>query len=46
MMGLRTQFVHLYVKDKTQTAGASFVDHGLYTKWSSSTKRPPGARAG
>lgn len=32
MMGLRTQFVHLYVKDKTQTAGASFVDHGLYTQ--------------
>lgn len=32
MMGLRTQFVHLYVKDKTQTAGASFVDYGLYTQ--------------
>ena len=32
MMGLRTQFVHLYVKDKTQTAGAAFVDHGLYTQ--------------
>lgn len=32
MMGLRTQFVHLYVRDKTQTAAASFVDHGLYTQ--------------
>lgn len=32
MMGLRTQFVHLYVKDKTQTAAAAFVDYGLYTQ--------------
>lgn len=32
MMGLRTQFVHLYVKDRTQTAAAPFVDYGLYTQ--------------
>ncbi len=47
MMGLRTQFVHLYVKDKTQTAGASFVDHGLYTQVEQPNKTaPPGARTG
>lgn len=29
---LRTQFVHLYVKDLTGGAGAQFVDYGLYTQ--------------
>lgn len=29
---LRTQFVHLYVKDLTAGDGASFVDYGLYTQ--------------
>lgn len=32
MMGLRTQFVHLYVKDLTQSAEARFEDYGLYTQ--------------
>ena len=32
MMGLRTQFVHLYVKDLTQSANALFEDYGLYTQ--------------
>lgn len=32
MMGLRTQFVHLYVKDLTASANASFEDYGLYTQ--------------
>lgn len=36
MMSLRTQFVHLYVRDTTavatgESAGAAFVDYGLYT---------------
>ena len=32
MMGLRTQFVHLYVKDLTDSASGVFEDYGLYTK--------------
>ena len=32
MIGLRTQFVHLYVKDLTEDAGAAFEDYGLYTQ--------------
>ena len=32
MMSARTQFVHLYVKDETQGAGADFVDYGLYVQ--------------
>lgn len=31
MMGLRTQFVHLYVKDET-SGSDSFDDYGLYTQ--------------
>lgn len=31
MMGLRTQFVHLYVKDETSGSN-SFDDYGLYTQ--------------
>lgn len=29
---LRTQFVHLYVKDMTSEGNAQFVDYGLYTQ--------------
>lgn len=32
MMGLRTQFVHLYVKDLTDSASGVFEDYGLYTQ--------------
>jgi spore coat protein H len=33
MVSLRTQFVHLYVKDKTSNPpGDSFVDYGLFTQ--------------
>lgn len=32
MMGLRTQFVHLYVKDLTDSDTGAFVDYGLYTQ--------------
>ncbi len=32
MMGLRTTFVHLYVKDKTEGGNGEFVDYGLYTQ--------------
>ena len=34
MIGARTQFVHLYVKDQTgeNSADAQFVDYGLYTQ--------------
>lgn len=31
VMSLRTQFVHLYVKDETEGSGG-FVDYGLYTQ--------------
>ena len=41
MIGLRTQFVHLYVKDQTgnDATGAKFVDYGLYTKVEQPNKR-------
>ncbi len=32
MVSLRTQFVHLYVKDETDSTGKKFVDYGLYTQ--------------
>lgn len=32
IMGLRTQFVHLYVKDTTGNQPNQFVDYGLYTQ--------------
>ena len=32
LMSLRTQFVHLYVKDLTEGEDAGFVDYGLYTQ--------------
>ena len=33
MIGMRTQFVHLYVKDKTKTTpDTAFIDYGLYTQ--------------
>ena len=32
MMGLRTQFVHLYVKDLTDSDSGLFEDYGLYTQ--------------
>ena len=41
MIGLRTQFVHLYVKDPTgnDATGAKFVDYGLYTQVEQPNKR-------
>lgn len=32
LMGLRTQFVHLYVKDLTEGEKGKFEDYGLYTQ--------------
>lgn len=32
MVGLRTQFVHLWVKDETEKSGGTFVDYGIYTQ--------------
>ena len=32
MVGLRTQFVHLYVKDNTEGSGGKFEDYGIYTQ--------------
>ncbi|HIZ30136.1 MAG TPA: CotH kinase family protein [Candidatus Fournierella merdipullorum] len=32
MLGLRTTFVHLYVKDTTAGGSGQFVDYGLYTQ--------------
>ena len=32
MTGLRTQFVHLYVRDLTTGSGVAFEDYGLYTQ--------------
>ena len=32
MVGLRTQFVHLYVKDNTEESGGKFKDYGIYTQ--------------
>ncbi len=31
MMGLRTRFVHLYVKDTTAGGNGAFTDYGIYT---------------
>lgn len=31
MMGLRTKFVHLYVKDTTKGGNGKFTDYGIYT---------------
>ena len=41
MIGLRTQFVHLYVKDQTgnDATGAKFVDYVLYTQVEQPNKR-------
>lgn len=39
MMSLRTQFVHLYVKDETEDAQSGFVDYGLYTQVEQLNKR-------
>lgn len=32
MTSIRTQFVHLYVKDETEGGNGEFVDYGLYTR--------------
>lgn len=32
MLGARTQFVHLYVKDETGIGAGEYVDYGLYTQ--------------
>lgn len=40
LISLRTQFVHLYVKDETaEPAQTSFVDYGLYTQIEQPNKR-------
>lgn len=39
LMGLRTQFVHLYVKDNTQGGNNEFEDYGLYTQVEQLNKR-------
>ena len=39
IMGLRTQFVHLYVKDNTQGTEGQFEDYGLYTQVEQLNKR-------
>lgn len=39
MMALRTQFVHLYVKDMTEGGNARFTDYGLYTQAEQLNKR-------
>lgn len=38
-MSLRTQFVHLYVKDETEGSGEGFEDYGLYTQVEQLNKR-------
>ena len=35
MTGLRTQFVHLYVRDLTTGSGAAFEDYGCILRLSS-----------
>lgn len=32
LLSMKTQFVHLYVKDETESETAGFVDYGLYTQ--------------
>lgn len=39
MMSLRTQFVHLYVRDLTEGESDEFVDYGLYTQVEQPNKR-------
>lgn len=39
MIALRTQFVHLYVKDTTEGGNGSFTDYGLYTQVEQFNKR-------
>lgn len=39
MMALRTQFVHLYVKDMTEGGNGKFTDYGLYTQVEQLNKR-------
>lgn len=39
LIGLRTQFVHLYVKDNTQGHTGEFEDYGLYTQVEQLNKR-------
>lgn len=39
MVSLRTQFVHLYVKDETEGLQDGFVDYGLYTQVEQLNKR-------
>ncbi len=39
MIGLRTQFIHLYVKDLTEGTDAVFEDYGLYTQIEQLNKR-------
>lgn len=39
MIALRTQFVHLYVKDLTEGGNAVFTDYGLYTQVEQLNKR-------
>lgn len=39
MVSLRTQFVHLYVKDMTEGGNARFTDYGLYTQVEQLNKR-------
>lgn len=39
MMSLRTQFVHLYVKDTTEGGNGQFRDYGLYTQVEQLNKR-------
>lgn len=39
MIAMRTQFVHLYVKDTTEGGNGSFTDYGLYTQVEQFNKR-------
>ena len=39
MMGLRTQFVHLWVCDQTEKSNDTFEDSACLRRWSSSTRR-------
>lgn len=39
MIAMRTQFVHLYVKDLTQETDGEYVDYGLYTHIEQPNKR-------
>ena len=39
MTAIRTQFVHLYVKDETEGGSGEFEDYGLYTRLEQMNKR-------